>query len=310
LTSINESWFELALLSPAMDQLDPRLVEIEILSEADRAFVRGDASYQYTKANPSGARARQRDEALFGLITEGAIIAAVALRTSKNYVQIPDPNRPDPRFALDDAAAQAIGKFLSAEQILNLKITQVGRLRLFRLRDEILQRDRIRDDFGILWAHRHWLPDLTVRLRLRDPKEPISLIVLDVDNLKKLNTELLHPGANTVLMGIFEILRDTVQPQEAYRIGGDEAGAILPGVSLDDAKELAEEVRKTIEARVWPANLPIQTRPTVSVGVGEYKSDQSIGAEALYKRVDAIAEQAKQAGKNKVKADVVPEPKT
>jgi hypothetical protein len=39
-----------------MDQLDPRLVEIEILSEADRAFVRGDPSYQYTKANPSGPK--------------------------------------------------------------------------------------------------------------------------------------------------------------------------------------------------------------------------------------------------------------
>jgi diguanylate cyclase (GGDEF)-like protein len=111
-------------------------------------------------------------------------------------------------------------------------------------------------------------------------------------------------------MGIFEILRDTVQPYESYRIGGDEAGAILPGVSLDDARKLAEDIRKTIETRVWPAGLPIQTRPTVSVGVGEYKSDQSIGAEALYKRVDAIAEQAKQAGKNKVKAEVVPKPKT
>jgi hypothetical protein len=97
---------------------------------------------------------------------------------------------------------------------LNLRITQAGRLRLYRLRDEILQRDRVRDDFGVLWAHRHWLPDLTVRLRLRDPKEPLSLIVLDVDHLKKLNTDLGHPGANTVLTGILEIMRDVVQPHE------------------------------------------------------------------------------------------------
>jgi diguanylate cyclase (GGDEF)-like protein len=166
-----------------------------------------------------------------------------------------------------DTAAQGVGKFLSAESILNLKITQTGRLRLFRLRDEILQRDRVRDDFGVLWAYRHWLPDLTVRLRLPDPQEPLSLIVLDVDHLKKLNTELGHPGANAVLTGIFEILRDVVQPYEAYRIGGDDAGAILPGVSLDDAKALDEEIRKTVETRSC-AELQIQTRRTVSVGVG------------------------------------------
>jgi hypothetical protein len=91
------------------DHLDPRLIEIELLSEADRAFVRGASSYQYTKANPSGPRDRQRDEALLGLISDAALVAAVALRTGKNPVQIPDPKRPDPRFALDDAAAQALG---------------------------------------------------------------------------------------------------------------------------------------------------------------------------------------------------------
>jgi diguanylate cyclase (GGDEF)-like protein len=287
------------------EQIDPRLVEIEILSEADRAFVRGDSSYQYTKANPSGARDRQRDEALLGMLSDGAIVASVALRTSKNYVQIPDPNRPDPRFALDDAAAQAVGKFISGESILNLKITQAGRLRLYRLRDEILQRDRVRDDFGVLWSHRHWLPDLTVRLRLRDPSEPLSLIVLDVDHLKKLNTELGHPGANTVLTSIFEILRDVVQPYEASRIGGDEAGAILPGVTLDDAKKRGEEIRKTVETRSWPADLQIQTRPTVSVGVGTWLKESPIDASAFYKFVDAIAEQAKK-DRNKVDAAIVP----
>jgi hypothetical protein len=46
------------------------------------------------------------------MLSEGAIVASGAVRTSKNYVQIPDPNHPDPRFALDDAAAQAVGKFL------------------------------------------------------------------------------------------------------------------------------------------------------------------------------------------------------
>jgi diguanylate cyclase (GGDEF)-like protein len=290
-----------------MEQLDPRLIEIEILSEADRAFVRGDASYEYTKANPSGARDRQRDEALLGLISESAVVGAGALRASKNYVQVPDPNRPYPRFALDEAAARAIAQFLSPESILKLKITQVGRLRLFRLRDEILQRDRIRDAFAGLWVKQHFLPDLTVKLRIRDLGKPISLIVIDVDNLRDINAELGHHGADQVLTGIFEVLRDVVQPHEAYRLGGDEAGAILPEVSLDMAQKLGEEIRALIAGRAWEG-LAVQTKPTVSVGVGTYTSTGQIEAAALYAAVDALAIQAKESGKNKVISADVPLP--
>jgi diguanylate cyclase (GGDEF)-like protein len=78
-------------------------------------------------------------------------------------------------------------------------------------------------------------------LRFRDPKEPFSIILLDVDKLKSLNSELGNPGADKVLTGIFETLRDVVRPHEAYRLRGDEAGTILPGVSLDDAQRLGRD---------------------------------------------------------------------
>jgi diguanylate cyclase (GGDEF)-like protein len=288
-----------------LDQLDPRLVEIEILAEADRAFVSGGTSYQYTKANPSGAEHRQRDEALLGLMSERAIVAAIPFRASKNYVQLPDSNDPTPEFALKQAAAVAVGNFLSGQSILNLQITQFGRLRLFRLRDEILQRDRLRDEFNVLWAHRHWLPDVEVRLRFRDPRQPFSVVLLDVDKLKSLNTELGNPGADKVLTGIFEILRDVVRPHEAYRLGGDEAGAVLPGVAQVDAEKIGEEIRRAVEARTWP-DLSIQTRPTVSVGVGTYSKESPIDAEALYVAVDRVRARAKDY-RNKVEAAAVPE---
>jgi diguanylate cyclase (GGDEF)-like protein len=288
------------------EQVDPRLVEIEILSEADRALVYGSGSYDFRKVGASGAHERQREEAVIGLLFDRALVGGTHYKpTDTGYRPVPDARPPNPSYGIDAAAAEGVAEFLSNKDIIHLRITQRGRLRLFRLRDEILQRDRIRDDFGVLWAHRHWLPDLTVRLRLRDPNEPFSLIVLDVDHLKKLNTELGHPGANQVLTGIFEILRDTVQPYEAYRIGGDEAGAILPGVSLAAARKVGEEIRQTIEARSWPAVLTIETKPTVSVGVGTYASDKPISPDALYNAVDTIAELAKKA-RNAVEAAVVP----
>jgi diguanylate cyclase (GGDEF)-like protein len=234
------------------------------------------------------------------MMFEGAVVAATDYIV---YQRVPDPRPPNPSHAIDSAAVEAVRKFLSNESIVSLRITQRGRLRLYRLRDEILQRDRIRDDFGVLWALRHFRPDLEVRLRLREPSRPFSVVLLDVDKLKDLNRELGNPGADRVLTGIFEALRDIVRPHDAYRLGGDEAGAILPGISLADAEKLAEEIRRAVETRPWP-NLPIQTRPTVSVGVGTFTSATWIEPEALYEVVDRIRGRAKEV-RNKVVAEAV-----
>lgn len=288
-----------------MTLIDPRQIEIEILTEADRVAFAGGTSYQYQRANPSGAEDRQRDEALLGLLFEGAIVSGSSYRaTAGGGTPIPDPRPPNPSYPIDAAATAAIQEFITEHRdILNLRITQRGRLRLYRLRDEILSRDRVRDEFGVLWAHRHWLPDLAVRLRFRDPQEPLSVLLLDVDRLKLLNIELGNPGADKVLRGVFEELRDVVRPNEAYRLGGDEAGAILPGVSLEAASKIAEDLRRAVEMRPWP-DLAIQTRPTVSVGVGTVTD--ALDAENLYVAVDLIRGRAK-AHRNRVVAGPVPE---
>jgi diguanylate cyclase (GGDEF)-like protein len=237
-----------------MALLDPRLIEIDILSAADRETFSGGPAYEYRRGDTMSQEDRQREAAILELMTARAIVFA------KNY----DSHlRGDPDFPIDQAADEAVHCLLRMTSIIPLKITQRGRLRLYRLRDEILSgRDRIRDDFGILWARRHWLPDLTVRLKSREPGTPLSLLVLDVDKLKDLNLEVGHHGADKVLTGIFEELRDVVRPHEGYRIGmGDEAGAILVGVPLDEAKKMGEELRRRIDARPWPAELKFKRRP-------------------------------------------------
>ncbi len=129
-------------------------------------------------------------------------------------------------------------------------------------------------------------------------------MLLDVDHWKALNTELGNPGADKVLTGVFEELRDVVRPHEGYRRGGDEAGAILVGVGLEGATKLGQEVRRRVEGHVWSV-LNMKTRPTVSVGVGTLTRD--IEAEDLYGAVDQIRARAK-ATRNAVEAAVVPAP--
>jgi diguanylate cyclase (GGDEF)-like protein len=278
-----------------MPLLDPRLLEIEILSEAERKTFAGGEPYQHRR---EGSVDREREEALLELVSEQALVSA------ESYARVIDP---DPDFPLKHAARRALTKVLDfSETIIPLKITQRGRLRLVRLRDEILTgRDRIKDDFDILWARRHFEPDLTVHLRSREPGKPISLVLVDVDKLRDLNTDIGHPDATKVLIGIFEELRGAIHPHYGYRLGnGDEAGASLVGVQFDEAAKLGEEVRRRIEQRVWPAELKFKRRPTVSIGVGTLTGE--IDAAAFYTAVDRLVYRAKET-RNAVVAAPVPE---
>ena len=263
--------------------MDPRLVEIEILGEIDRATF-GGSYYRYDYPGSRGVREQLIHEAIVHLAFDGAVMDNVGYRSSgASVVTFPDPRPLNPTFALDAAAKDTVGHLLAAKGYILLQITQRGRLRLYRLRDEILNRDRIRDDFGILWAKRHWLPDLEVRLRFRQPTEALSLIWLDVDRLKLINTTFAHAGADEVLRGIFEILRDKVQPAEAYRLGGDEAGAILLGVDRVGAGKVAEDIRTTVERTFADRKMVGDITPTVTLAVGT--ATNSMGAEDFDRRV-------------------------
>jgi diguanylate cyclase (GGDEF)-like protein len=284
------------ILARAMALLDPRLIEIEILSEVDRKTFAGGRPYEHRRSGTLTQDDQLREEALLELVDARAIVFADSYRRASSADQ-----------PLIELANQAAYRLLDAgEMIIPLKITQRGRLRLFRLRDEILSRDRIRDDFGVLWSGRHFEPDLTVHLRSRDPGSPISLLAVDVDKLKDLNSDIGHPDATKVLMGIFEELRDIIRPHQGYRTGhGDEATAILVDVPLEEAEKLAEQVRARVEARDWPG-LKFERHPTVSVGVATLTDEMT--ADAFYKAVDRLIYRAKQT-RNTVAAAVVPEPK-
>ena len=80
------------------------------------------------------------------------------------------------------------------------------------------------------------------------------------------------------------------------------------GVPLDEATKLAEEVRRRVEARVWPPELKFKTRPTVSIGVGMLTVEMD--ADSFYAAVDRVAIRAKETGRNKVMAAAILEPPT
>ena len=126
----------------------------------------------------------------------------------------------------------------------------------------------------------------------------LSLLMIDVDQLKMINDKQGHRAGDAVLMHVAEqimhCIRDTDVPA---RYGGDEFAIILPNTSLSDAMIVAERLVKQVASEGVAVDSQ-QVSVSVSVGLGQYEQDNSI--EEFMNRTDAALFAAKAAGKNRI----------
>ena len=124
----------------------------------------------------------------------------------------------------------------------------------------------------------------------------ISLIMLDIDNFKKVNDIYGHKEGDHVIQALSDVLRNAttgVHSCSLGRWGGEEFMVLLSDSNADDAAVLAEKIRLEF------ASVSYETAgcQTVSIGVTQAKDES---ADALYNRVDKALYMAKAAGKNQV----------
>jgi hypothetical protein len=136
----------------------------------------------------------------------------------------------DPRRGLADA--------LTSGGLQRLRITYRGLRRIDELR-EILSKDRILDDFGVLLSIRYLNRDLQHAIE-RKPDTEVSVIYADMDNFRPINTKFGHEAGDAVMKAYLEVVRDSISRfGEAYRGVGDETAAVLVGQGHTRAVELA-----------------------------------------------------------------------
>ena len=119
-----------------------------------------------------------------------------------------------------------------------------------------------------------------------DRDEPISIILLDIDNFKKFNNDHSHKIADQILTKIGEdLIEDKRSSDEVYRyhLRGDEFLIICKKTSRSNAYKAAENKRKIIEGTGFKVD-DKTFNCTVSCGVAHYKKDES--ASVVYKRVE------------------------
>lgn len=124
---------------------------------------------------------------------------------------------------------------------------------------------------------------------------PLSLVLIDVDDLKKINDEYGHMMGDSVLTDIGSIIVGRIRSMDlCVRWGGDEFVLLLPNTLLDDAVTLSERISGAITARNFECG------PVVSCSFGSAEWQEGWTLEKLIEEADKSMYSAKKSGKRKV----------
>lgn len=130
-------------------------------------------------------------------------------------------------------------------------------------------------------------------------KTPYTIVMIDIDNFKRVNDKYGHAIGDEVIRSITTSITSVTRKSDVVaRIGGEEFALILTNTPYNQVKNLTERIRSTVEhSHVVSSNSKITS--TVSIGVAEYQpQDSHIGV--VLARADKALYQAKESGKNKV----------
>lgn len=129
---------------------------------------------------------------------------------------------------------------------------------------------------------------------------PLSVALMDLDFFKRINDKLSHAVGDEVLKTVARILQDNTRETDIVsRYGGEEFAVVFIDTPLEQAVQAGEKIRRTIENHPWHEIHP-DLKVTVSIG---FSDDLTLeNHEHLLNAADTKLYEAKQAGKNRVKA--------
>jgi len=140
-------------------------------------------------------------------------------------------------------------------------------------------------------------------LRALRTRQPLALIIADIDDFKRYNDTFGHAAGDKVLQSVAKMIQGRIRTGTDLlaRIGGEEFAIVLPETKLSDARSIAEDVNERIhklDVKVGDA----LTAPTLSIGVSALTPSERASTGALFEAADQALYEAKRQGKDCVKA--------
>ena len=124
------------------------------------------------------------------------------------------------------------------------------------------------DNLTLLYSHRGFQEILTNELsRAKTNKQPLSVVMMDICNITKINRELGHAKGDEVIKIVADKVRQNIREGDtAGRYGGDEIAIIMPNTSCEQAKYVAEYLTYSLSCCFIDDIGPVK----VSVGISTY----------------------------------------
>ncbi|MNW28367.1 putative diguanylate cyclase YdaM [compost metagenome] len=127
-----------------------------------------------------------------------------------------------------------------------------------------------------------------------------SLILIDIDQFKRVNDTFGHQKGDEVLKIVSRIIKDSVRVEDlSARWGGEELAIYLPQLGVYQALQVAETIRKRVPGETDPS-------VTISCGIAEWSwLDDQVSIEKLFYRADMALYDAKKQGRNRTVLETV-----
>ena len=156
------------------------------------------------------------------------------------------------------------------------------------------------DDLTQLYNSRHFYHQLKREIDRTDRYgQPLTLMLLDIDDFKRFNDTYGHIEGDQVLLRLGQVVKRCLrQTDTAYRYGGEEFTILLPMTPGKAGTVNAERIRTEFKKETFSPAPGQDVHVTVSIGLAQYNPQEEM--KAFVHRVDRLMYQAKGNGKNRV----------
>jgi diguanylate cyclase (GGDEF)-like protein/PAS domain S-box-containing protein len=156
------------------------------------------------------------------------------------------------------------------------------------------------DALTALYNSRHFYDQLKIEIaRSNRYEQPLTLLLLDLDDFKSFNDAYGHVEGDEVLVRLGQVIKRSLRRTDsAYRYGGEEFTIILPMTTVAEGTVTAERIRAEFGKEVFSPAPGRAVRMTVSVGLAQYEREEEM--KVFVHRVDQLMYQGKQNGKDRI----------
>jgi diguanylate cyclase (GGDEF)-like protein len=196
-------------------------------------------------------------------------------------------------------ASEAVISIMLGHVIYHINRNRFFQQRSLRVKKQKLKQLATRDQMtGLLKRRTFMLRAQEEFHRARRMDSTFSVLMIDLDQFKRINDKFGHLVGDRVLEHVGEIIRRNIRHSDiAGRLGGEEFCLIVPETSFSGASVLADRLREEVRERVFEGPGEETFRITCSIGITEYRVDIR-NTEKLINEADQALYRAKESGRD------------